>query len=542
MERGDKFGQIGYFTSVMLIFIGFAFFGMFLMQNTPLTAQVITNVAAPGGCTDDNIKAVWDSIFWESSTGISIVKNNSVFDGKCVEYFATKHNANEFNDTHILWGYTREVGGINKSSIFAERINITSLYWDGFLLNVTHIENVSTLIPTRDDSFFENYVYQRMEQPVNQTNFNETFEMNLSETWTSEIYSNNLSYSFSNTFSNDTYTKTYGGKISSNYSYALFSFISNSIESECVVTTSNISCGNWLNCSNQTQIRNCINSSNCYNTSYNENRQCGIICTSLWNWSEWSGCIGGLQIRSVWDEHSCGNEVGKPLINQSCSGVEGCISNWNCDDWNPVDCPINGIQKRTCTDDNSCDTNKLTKSETQSCIAKKEINFDWVFILIILVIVGLILGIILFLLKIAKKKEDEKIMDEGAVSTITQPPAQPLTTQKIPIKPALRIPLAKRVVRPIQKIIPQRFAPKTIQKSVVPKSVASVAPKLPAKPVIQKPVQQSMPKLDISAVPTKPVPQQTVQQISPKSVSPKLPAKPEIQKVPVLPTKKLVGK
>lgn len=502
MRGYDKLGQVGYFTSVILIFIGFALFGIFAIQNTTLTGEVITNIDLPEDCNDLEIQSVWDSIFWESSAGISIVKNNSVFDGKCVEYFASKHNANEFNDTFILYGYTEEFDGKNVSYVFAERINFTSIYWDGFLKNITNIENVTSLVPSLNNSFFETYSNLRTRE-INLTNseeiFNETFKMNLSESWSKSVYLNNVSYEFSNVFSNSTYTSIRAGKISSNYSYALFTFVSNAIfEGECV---EDITYSNWSECSSNIHNRTRINSSNCYeDISILEVKSCDFVCATNWSLGNWSTCVGGVQIRSVFDLNSCGIDIEKPEVNQSCSGTEGCVSDWICDSWEPFECPLGGEQERNCTDRNKCDLNALTKIESQSCLYKS--NTNWIFVLIILVIVGLILGVILFLLNLAKKKEDEK--SNGGV-VVKKPPVKPPIVPMVS-KPVLKIPLVKKVIRPVNKIYPS----KPIQKFIVSPTITApklTVPKLPVKPV-QKPIKQLV---------SKPVVLKSVQQPMPKS-------------------------
>ena len=541
----NKLGQIGYFTSVILVFIGFAFFGIFIMQNASLTGQVITSVDLPGSCSDAEIQGVWDSIFQESSSGISIIKNDSLFGGKCAEYFANKSDINEINYTYVLYGYTKDVGGKNISYVFAEKINATENYMS-YLNNITDIENVSAS-PVKNDSFFETYVNLRTEE-INSSNkeeiFNETFEMNLSETWASEVYLNNLSYSFFNTFSNDTYEEISYGRISFNYSYAIFSFTSNAIVLGCAEDTT---CEeNWSICINQVQNKTCTNSSNCYTTfNYSKTRQCGFICVQNWSVGNWSDCLGGLQIRVVNDLNSCGNNTGKPAMNQSCSGIS-CISNWSCGSWSPSDCPQSGTQKRTCTDKNNCNPNSLTKSETQSCIYKSDTN--WVFILIILGVIGAILAVILFLLNLAKKKEDEKFGD-NATSTITMPPSQPPMTPAV-LAQVQKVPFVRRVISPVRKIIPSRPVQRPTTSvmpliSVAPKPVAPIVthtmpkldiPELDVKPVVQKPVVAPMqsPVKQIPIAPVMPVqkpvvaPMQPVQKIS-RSV---------IKKIPLVPVKK----
>lgn len=519
----NKFGQIGYFTTVLLVLIGFAFFGIFVIQNTPgiiLTGEVVTDVNLPDGCSDAEIQAVWDSVFWESSGGISIFKNDSLVGGRCAEYFASKSDSNEINNIYVLYGYTQEESGGNVSYVFAEKINATSVYRNNFLDKITDIKNVSSLAPSKDSSFFETYAELRAEA-VNLTSsgeiFNETFEMNFSELWISETYLNHLGYGFSDGFSNDTYSETRSGKISSNYSYAVFSFGSEVVEVGCV---EDIECGNWSVCVNQSQNRSCSDANDC-SGDYVENRTCGVSCTPLWNWSNWSGCVGGLQSRSVWDENSCGNNTGKPALNQSCSvgeevavGIGGCVSDWDCGDWTPKECPDSGRQTRVCNDNNECDVSSLTKTETQSCAGKtdSDAGSNLVFVLVILVVVGLIIGIILFLFKFAKKKEDEKNRGSapfgGGFSGI--PPTKP----SVPMKSSQKISLAKKPVRPMQRVVQKKSI---IQKPLTtPKISVPVKKAVQAKPVAKNssvPVTRAV--SSPSLIPVKKSVGQTSKQVSP---------------------------
>jgi hypothetical protein len=496
-------GQIRYFTSVILIFIGFAFFGIFVIQNTPLTGEVITDIDLPESCSDAEIQAVWDSIFWESSSGISILKNDSLVGGKCTEYFANKSSADEANDIYTLYGYTGEVGGANVSYIIAEKINATDSYVT-LLGTITGIGDVASLI-ARDDTFLNTYVELRAET-VNSSNneeiFNETFEMNLSEIWSSEIYLNNLSYSFSDTLSNDTYEEMRGGAISVNYSYAIFSFTSNAIELECEYDDD---CDSWSNCFNFTQNRTCVNfSTNCdfNNNTFLDTQSCGIVCVQNWSIGNWSECTDGLQIRNVSDETDCGNITGKPAMNKSCSEVLGtgdevCTSDWDCDEWNPADCPEDSKQTRICRDKNSCGDS--TKSETQSCVSKSESSFGWIFALAILLVIGIIVGLIVFLFKSVKKKEDE----EPGVISISQPPIVPAVSKLVP-----RVPLIKKAVSPVQKFLPSR----SLQKPIISAVPKPLPPKLSTPPSTLQPVQP---------IP-KPVPVQTITQ---KPIKPVIPMK-----------------
>lgn len=453
------------------------------MQNTSLTGEVITTPFITENCSNSNVTETWKSIFREDSVGISIVKDDALFDGKCEEYFANKSVGDL---VYILYGYTKVKSGENITNIFAEKINATSAYME-LMDNVTAIENVSMYLPieSKGSDFLGKYVNVRevgTNESESSDEFNSTFEASGSESWSAGVYGGNISYKFSSGLNTSVLEQDNYGEVISNYSYALFSFTSKAIlavagSGDGDGCDEDITEGNWSICINQTQNRTNVNSSDCYTDfNYTEVQACGLTCVSNWSIGDWSECTGELQIRIVNDLNSCGNETGKPATNQTCG--ETCVSDWSdCDEWEPEECPKDEVQERTCTDKNECDSSSLTKSETESCTY--ESSSSWIFILIILAVVGLILGAVLFLLKMAKKKEEEKV--DGGTAPMAESPAQPPIAPAAS-RPVMRSPLVQRVVKPIQKIIP-----KPMQKPVASVAPASAIPKLSARPSTQKP-------------------------------------------------------
>ncbi len=465
-----KRGQVWYFTSVMLILIGFALFGVMLLNYPSLTGQTISHVDLPDTCTNADIEAIWDSVFWESSSGISILKNDTIFDGRCAEYFATKHKT-EFNDTYVLYGYTSTEGGKNVSHIIAERINMTSVYWDGFLLNVTDIENVSALYPTKDSSFSGLYTQVRTE-PIDGANvlriFNETFELNQTETFSSESYLGDSAYGFSNDYDTSSYDVSVTGKILINHGYEVFSLVSTPVG--CSVSTS---CDSWPACVGGVQNRTCTNSSACADdVVFNVTRICSD-CVSNWSIGSWSPCINGTQTRNVLDLHNCNVTIGMPVTNKSCNAT--CVPDWVCGDWTPVECPASGVQTRDCTDNNIC--NEPFKLESKSCggvtesvPASSDSGFGTMFLIIILIVVLAIIGLIVWLVFLSKGNGDD---NEKGFSPPRGPPMPP--------RPSGFRPAIKKVIRPVRKITLNKPESRPIRK--VMSSIQSAAPKI--KPQIQ---------------------------------------------------------
>ncbi|MBI2146184.1 hypothetical protein HYU22_02500 [Candidatus Woesearchaeota archaeon] len=46
---------------------------------------------------------------------------------------------------------------------------------------------------------------------------------------------------------------------------------------------------------------------------------------------------------------------------------KACTENWACTDWSPANCPVNGVQTRTCTDSNACGSTDTKPVESTSC-------------------------------------------------------------------------------------------------------------------------------------------------------------------------------
>ncbi|MFC1666138.1 hypothetical protein ACFLZF_00270 [Nanoarchaeota archaeon] len=402
----DKRGQIFYAISVGIILIVFVSFGILIATNYSISSNVISEVDLTSTCDDNEIKQLWDSIFWESSDDIFILKNNTVLGGKCIEYFATKNNSDV---VYILYGYSKEDGNRNVTNIIAERLNMTEKYFNDFLNKIEYIENVSALYPSKYDSFFETYVKLRQEV-INSTNaeenFNKTFEMNESEIWTSGFFLNNLSYGFSRDLSNDTVDINVEGKISSNYSYSFFNLFY-----EIVSCEMNIDCDPWSECINDSKNRTCINSSNCYSDIiYEENMSCNaIICEQSWNWSNWSECVNGFKTRSIWDENNCSNNTGIPSNNISCVieqpdlNETECISDWDCET-TPSTCPSSGVRTKTCVDLEGCEEDKTEEITCEQISEEKKTN--WVFIFVIFLVVIFILIILFLIIYLIRKKDD----------------------------------------------------------------------------------------------------------------------------------------
>jgi len=67
----------------------------------------------------------------------------------------------------------------------------------------------------------------------------------------------------------------------------------------------------------------------------------------------------------------CGNGICEPLSEDPVSCAQDCpvecLSDWNCNDWNPTSCPASGVQTRDCFDLNACVIPINKPAITQTC-------------------------------------------------------------------------------------------------------------------------------------------------------------------------------
>jgi len=125
-------------------------------------------------------------------------------------------------------------------------------------------------------------------------------------------------------------------------------------------------------------------------------------CTPNWQCTNWSDCVGEIQIRSCIDPNSCENDSAKPVENQPCSQ---CIPNWQCTEWSPEKCPKNNRQTKTCTDINNCGITKNKPPEIKLCTFEED--YAWLVYVIIIILILLILIILMIILKILKTQSKE---------------------------------------------------------------------------------------------------------------------------------------
>jgi len=110
------------------------------------------------------------------------------------------------------------------------------------------------------------------------------------------------------------------------------------------------SCGEWGECINGKQTRECI--SNC-NYKKTEEQDCCV--DTSWTCTDWTECIASKQTRTCIS--NCNNQKEEE---QSCE----CIPKWNCTSWSACE---NGEMSRNCKDLRDCNTDKDKPVERVSC-------------------------------------------------------------------------------------------------------------------------------------------------------------------------------
>lgn len=98
-------------------------------------------------------------------------------------------------------------------------------------------------------------------------------------------------------------------------------------------------------------------------------------CDSIWECGEWGECIDGVQKRECRDSNNCFASTEKPRSVRYCN--DDCVENWECS-WSPCE---NGFTSPNCKDLNSCGTSynipkKLKCDKSSECLPDVECG-EW---------------------------------------------------------------------------------------------------------------------------------------------------------------------
>jgi len=126
-------------------------------------------------------------------------------------------------------------------------------------------------------------------------------------------------------------------------------------------------------------------------------------CSPNWICADWSPCLGNNQVRTCYDNNTCGDQTNKPAETRACGTT--CTPSWECEEWQPIECKNTTTQTRNCVDTNYCNLPNNKPAEIQTCELKSD--FSWIIIFIIVIVAILILGTLILLYKKLRTKKSE---------------------------------------------------------------------------------------------------------------------------------------
>ncbi len=132
--------------------------------NFGLTGNPLLSLPQNIDCTTESVQAVWDLIFNETSTGITIYTNIS--SGKCLAYSAYKNNSNELYLLRAIVNSSNPSTGLTTNYFIAIYANVTNQYLQSgaykgnisadlsaaSLLSLSLIETSNNLVPANISS------------------------------------------------------------------------------------------------------------------------------------------------------------------------------------------------------------------------------------------------------------------------------------------------------------------------------------------------------------------------------------------------------
>ncbi len=84
---------------------------------------------------------------------------------------------------------------------------------------------------------------------------------------------------------------------------------------ECI---SDWDCAEWSSCGvDQLERRSCTDKNNC-EADKDETKSCDTACQESWSCLSWSTCQNGIQVRTCYDQNSCETNLNKPDLQQAC--------------------------------------------------------------------------------------------------------------------------------------------------------------------------------------------------------------------------------
>lgn len=253
MQKRGKFHP-----AIIPLLIGFLLILVALILVKPgLTGNAIS--IPPNNCNIENIKLVWESIFNETSNGITI---NCTIINNHISFTAYKIKAGQ--EAYSLTGGELDWGGIlglgNVTSLQAAYINFSKDYLNITNINLTEITDLSKIHLTNiTKRSIQNTDYSQSE-------FIKFFRV-IPENWQSSSMNNEPDYSFTNTTTSGNIIISNVGSVYKNYSINILLY------SKSTISQSSSNCTpNWtattINCSTQESgVTYYSDTNNCQNSS-----------------------------------------------------------------------------------------------------------------------------------------------------------------------------------------------------------------------------------------------------------------------------------
>lgn len=133
-------------------------------------------------------------------------------------------------------------------------------------------------------------------------------------------------------------------------------------------------------------------------------------CQENWTCTDWGTCLSnGIQERTCTDLNACNTTNYEPSLTRSCTyTAPPCTPNWNCTLWKPVICPSNDTQTRECVDLNICNVTTNQPLLSQTCKSSAS-NPDTILVASGLIISVVIVILLIYFLLIRPKNRAENL-------------------------------------------------------------------------------------------------------------------------------------
>jgi len=195
------------------------------------TAKAIFTPPIPSGCSNQNITALWDSIFQVSSNGIKIYTNTTT-PGKCPAYLAYKTNNN----------YAYILTGVDMNMLFVPSIIVIAMSGEFSSEFINYLNTINS--PTYPNLSLSDIIPRQI--PITSADSVFAGDYKVQPTaWILNTTSEDTVYQFSDNYTLNSQGYAVLGVVSANYTFNSFMFMNISIPQSCIPnwTAANTSSG-----------------------------------------------------------------------------------------------------------------------------------------------------------------------------------------------------------------------------------------------------------------------------------------------------------